>query len=187
MAREIGKPAGELKKAIRDVRMAMAERGDVVVEMREAEHARLALLAEALVGIFDGLPADQEQFSLAVLPGDPPRLWVDATSFVVMGRDKRTYQFVKDTRLGRTVLAEGANQDAIAGAVTRYVAERFVEREQAMEADWVTALLRKQRGETLRRAPMLADSRFAWITAGFAFGLLAGILLVFLAAWVMVD
>lgn len=187
MTRESGKAAGDLKKAIRDVRMAMADRGDVIVELREAEHARLALLAESLADLFEGLPADQEQFSLSVLPSDPPRLWVDATSFVVMGRDKRTYQFVKETRLGRTVLAEGTNQDAIAGAVTRYVAERLVEREQAMEADWVTALLRKERGEPAKRASMLADARVPWIAAGFGFGMLAGMLLLLLAAWIMVD
>src|SRR5215203_68987 len=65
----------------------------------------------------------------------------------MMGRDRRTYQFVKDTRLGRTVLAENAGVEAIADAVTRYVAERIVEREQTVEADWLNRAIRGERAE----------------------------------------
>src|SRR5918998_2861354 len=141
-----GKPAADFKRVLREVRIAHAERNDVIVELREAEQMRLQLLAEALEGVFDDLPQDAEQLMLGVLPGQPPRFWVDATSFVAMGRDKRQYQFVKDTRLGRTVLAESANVETIADAVTRYVADRIVEREQAIEADWLTTAIRKTRG-----------------------------------------
>ena len=186
MIRDSGKTIGDLKKAVRDVRMALAERNDVVVDMREAEQARLALLAEALYGVFDGLPPEQEQFSLAVLPGDPPRFWVDATSFVVMGRDKRTYQFVKDTRLGRTILAESVSQDSIADTVTRYVAERLVEREQAVEADWVTAMLRTKRGAASRRPFAEWDARgLVWGLIVFALGVAVGMALLFAIAWIM--
>jgi hypothetical protein len=128
------KPVADFKRVLREVRIAHAERNDVIVELREAEQMRLQLLAEALEGVFDDLPQDAEQLMLGVLPGQPPRFWVDATSFVAMGRDKRQYQFVKDTRLGRTVLAESASVETIADAVTRYVAERLVERERAIEA-----------------------------------------------------
>jgi hypothetical protein len=93
--------AADLKRIVREVRIAHAERNDVVVELREAEQARLELLSEALDGVFDELPADHDQLLLGIVPGQPPRFWVDATSFVLMGRDKRQYQFVKDTRLGR--------------------------------------------------------------------------------------
>jgi len=33
-------------------------------------------------------------------------LWIDAIAHVVMGRDKRHYRFMHDTRYGRKVLAE---------------------------------------------------------------------------------
>src|SRR5687768_7224302 len=141
-----------LKQAMREVRIAHADRNDVIVELREAEHARLEVLAEALQGVFDDLPKDHDQLLGGLMPGNPPRYWVDATSFVVMGRDKRQYQFVKDTRLGRTVLAESANVDTIADAVTRYIAERIVEREQAIEADWLSASARRM-GAAARRRP----------------------------------
>jgi hypothetical protein len=49
-----------------------------------------------------------------------------------MGRDKRIYRFVQDTRYGRIVLAESHEVPVIADAVTDYVARRMIEREHAM-------------------------------------------------------
>ena len=45
-----------------------------------------------------------------------------------MGRDKRTYRFVRDTRFGRTVMAESNDVATIVEAVTQYVARRMIER-----------------------------------------------------------
>ena len=42
---------------------------------------------------------------------------------MMMARDKRTYQFAKDTRLGRTIMAESSSQDVVVEEVTRYVAD----------------------------------------------------------------
>jgi hypothetical protein len=50
----------------------------------------------------------------------------------MMGRDKRMYRFVQDTRFGRIVLAESHDTTAIVEAVTDYVARRMIERERAM-------------------------------------------------------
>ena len=182
------KATGNLKTAIRDVRLGLADRGDVVVELREAEHARLALLAEALQDVIRDIPGDHEEFSLAVLPGDPPRLWVDATSFVSMGRDKRTYQFIKDSRIGRTILSESTSQDTIAAAITRYIAERIVEREQALEGDWTTVLIRRKAGVPDRQRPAAGEGS-AWLSGviGFSLGVMTGILGLLAYAWAMVD
>ena len=173
----------DLERAMREVRIAHAERNDVVVELREAEQARLELLAEALEGVFDALPQEHEQLLLGVLPGRPPRFWVDATSFVVMGRDKRQYQFVKDTRLGRTTLAESASVEAVADAVTRYVAERIVEREQAIESDWLTAAVRKGRGMTAPSRWGSDSQAVIWGLSGFGLGMIAGMFLLLAYAW----
>ena len=117
----------------------------------------------------------------AILPGQPPRFWVDATSFVTMGRDKRQYQFVKDTRLGRTVLAEGTNVDAVADAVTRYIAERIVERERAVEADWLTEARQGGRSPASR---LPADNQaLIWGLCGFGLGMIAGMFLLVAYAW----
>ena len=97
-----------LRDTIRAVRTAETERADVVVELRDAERARLELLAEELRGVFAEVPAEDDQFIFTVAQGTPPRLWIDMTAFVVMGRDRRIYRFLKDTRLGRTIIVESA-------------------------------------------------------------------------------
>lgn len=128
--------AGNLRKlasAIRDVKNDAADRGDVVVELREAQHMRLELLAAELQPVFADVPASMDVFDFAISSGLQPRLWIDAVSHVTMGRDRRTYRFLKDTRQGRVVLAESTDIKPVAEKVTRYIAERMVEREQLME------------------------------------------------------
>jgi hypothetical protein len=185
MADAKGKPAADFRRVLREVRIAHAEQNDVVVDLRDAEQARLELLTEALQGVFDELPENEEQLLLGLLPGQRPRFWVDATSFVVMGRDKRQYQFVKDTRLGRTVLAESTSVDVIADAVTRYVAERIVEREKAIESDWLTAGLRHRRKAISARHSGSENYSVIWGLCGFGLGMISGMFLLVAYAWFM--
>ncbi|MGH6763473.1 MAG: hypothetical protein ACRECW_18005 [Phyllobacterium sp.] len=126
-----------LSSAVRAVKITSADRGDVVVDMRDADRARLELLAQDLQPVFDEVPADDRQWDFALSSGLQPRLWIDATSHVMMGRDRRTYRFVRDTRLGRVVLAESTEIRPVSDAVTTYIAERIVERQQLMEGDAV--------------------------------------------------
>ena len=70
-----------------------------------------------------------------IAEGDTPRLWVDMIAHVAMGRDKRVYRFVQDTRYGRRVIAESAEVDEMARAVTQYIARRLVERERVVAGD----------------------------------------------------
>jgi len=97
--------------------------------------ARLELLNEALDPIFDEVPSNVELFDRGISRGDVPRLWVDVVAHVEMGRDKRQYRFVQETRYGRAVLAESYDIPEIREAVTRYVARRMVERERALASD----------------------------------------------------
>ncbi len=175
-----GKPVIDLKRVVREVRIARAEQNDVVLEMRDAEQARLELLADALQSVADALPEEEEQLLLGILPGGTPRFWVDPTSFVMLGRDRRQFQFVKDTRRGRTVLAESTSAGTIADAVARYVAERIVEREQAIEADWLTQQVRKGAGRGRERLDSLA---LIWGLSGFGLGMIAGMFLLVAYAW----
>jgi len=122
-----------LKEAIREVKNAAADRSDVVVDLRDAERMRLELLATELQPVFADVPHEGELFDLAISSGLQPRLWIDAVAHVAMGRDKRTYRFVRDTRSGRVVLAESADMKPVADQVTRYIAERLVERERLMD------------------------------------------------------
>ncbi|WP_024588964.1 hypothetical protein [Aliihoeflea sp. 2WW] len=129
---------GEMRRlaaAIREVKTNNADRTDVVVDLREAQQTRLEILAQDLEQVFADIPSDDERFDLNVTAGLQPRLWIDAVSHVTMGRDKRTYRFLKDTRNGRIVLAETPDIKKAANAVTLYVAERMVEREAVLAGD----------------------------------------------------
>lgn len=128
-------PLTKLSQAIVDVKNAAADREDVVVELREASRTRLELLAAELGDVIADLPADDQQFDFAVSSGLVPRLWIDATAHVAMGRDKRSYRFVRDTRLGRVVMAESADTRQVAEQITRYVAERIVERQRMIDGE----------------------------------------------------
>lgn len=124
-----------LKEAVREARIEVAERSGVVVDLRDAEMARLELLNEALDPLFADIPAGVELFDRGVSRGDVPRLWIDVIAHVEMGRDKRQYRFVQDTRYGRAVLGESHEIPEMVQAVTRYVARRLVERERALTDD----------------------------------------------------
>lgn len=187
-----GKKVRSLKDAIRRVQTAETERSDVVVELRDAERARLDMLADELRGVFAEIPPDNDQFLFTVAAGTPPRLWIDMTSFVVMGRDRRTYRFLKDTRLGRTVILETAGLDDMADCITHYAAERIIERDRAIEGDWL--IKRVMRDETERRKaarlPALADAlpspsqgQWGWIAAAVLLGVLVGVLGILGYAW----
>jgi hypothetical protein len=134
---EPGKPeaASPLKDAVREARIEAAERSGVVVDLRDAEQARLELLNDALDPLFAEIPAQVELFDRGLSRGDVPRLWVDVIAHVEMGRDKRQYRFVQDTRYGRAVLAEAHEIPEMVQAVTRYVARRLIERERALADD----------------------------------------------------
>ena len=123
-----------LRDALRQARIEAADRSGVVVELRDAEVARLEILNEALDPLFAEVPEQIDLFDRAVSQGETPRLWVDMVAHVVMGRDKRIYRFVQDTRFGRIVIAESHDVPVIVDAVTGYVARRMIEREHAMVA-----------------------------------------------------
>ena len=191
-------PARNVRKltdALRRVRTAEAERSDIVVELRDAERARLELLADELKSVFAEVPADNETFLFTVAEGTPPRLWIDMTSFVTMGRDRRTYRFLKDTRIGRTVILETADVPGMADCVTNYIAERIIERDRAVEADWLvkrvlqgdTAPKKKSVRQLIEVPETLKDSRnLGWVVAAFLFGILAGVIMLLGSAWMSI-
>lgn len=128
-------PSSTLKDAVRDARIEAAERSGVVVDLRDAEVARLELLNDALDPLFKDIPKDVELFDRGISRGETPRLWIDVIAHVEMGRDKRQYRFVQDTRYGRAVLAESYEVPEMVHTVTHYVARRLIERERALADD----------------------------------------------------
>ncbi len=187
-AKQIEQKVSDLAEAMNRVRNDLATRDDVVVDMKSASHARLELLAQDLQPVFAELPDDNDQFEFALTQGNPSRLWIDMTSFVRMGRDKRTYEFVKDTRMGRQMLGESDERDRIKRIVTNYVAERVLERERMIEGEWV-AMRNYDFSDTQEAAPAkpvetIPSSASIWsFVFWFAMGLPFGALAIVLWAW----
>jgi hypothetical protein len=163
-----------LKDALRRARIDSAERTGVVVDLHDAEVARLELLNEALDPVFAEVPADVDMFDRGVSRGETPRLWIDAIAHIAMGRDKRLYRFVQDTRHGRKVLAESTEIPHMADAVTKYLARRLIERERALVGSGMGDLAR----ETARQRQR--GRRHA--TIAFVLGVLAGLAVLVAAA-----
>jgi len=88
-----------------------------------------------------------------------------------MGRDKRRYRFVQDTRYGRKVLAESHDIADMVKAVTHYVAHRLIERQRAL---------------AVSSEPVVGVvvGRSGWRTVRiFLLGLIAGSCAVFAVLW----
>jgi hypothetical protein len=168
-----------LRDALRKARADTAERSAVIIDLRAAELTRLDLLKEQLEPIIAGLPDTIEMFDLGVTRGDPARLFIDMVAFVELGRDKRSFRFVQDTRYGRAVLVESDEIGAVVEAVTDYIARRLVERERALAADTLTiaAPPTRPRSSTVEAAARIESSAKGFgaaVFAAFALGAVAG-------------
>ena len=126
---------GDLKSALRRARVESAERSDVMSELRGAEVARLEMLQEELAPVLAQVPQHCDLFDAALVPSEHPRLFIDMIGFIEMGRDRRLYRFLQDTRHGRITLCETEQIDKMVEAVTNYIAQRLIEREHALAAD----------------------------------------------------
>jgi hypothetical protein len=176
----VAEPDSPLKEAMHQARVEAAERTSVVVDLRDAELARLELLNEALDPLFTEIPAEADLFDRGVSRGETPRLWIDAVAHVAMGRDKRGYRFLQDSRNGRHVLGESHEIPDIVQAVTIYVARRLIERQRALDEDpGLVSRVPDREAERYRR-------RRRWRTIGtLLLGFLAGVLALFAFALVM--
>jgi Protein of unknown function (DUF3040) len=175
-------PPSPLTQAMHEARIEAAERTSVVVDLRDAEVARLELLNEALDPLFAEITPEVDLFDRGVSGGETPRLWIDAVAHVAMGRDKRSYRFLHDTRVGRHVLAESHEIADIVQAVTSYVARRLIERQRALNEDpqFIARVSRDEAGRYRRRR--------LWRTLGLlALGFVLGLATLIAAALILAS
>lgn len=148
-----------LSDIVRDVKISAADRTDVVVDMRDADRARLELLAEEIRPVLDDIDPADDRFDFGLSKGLQPRLWIDAVAHVHMGHDRRVFRFVRDTRLGRVIMSDTSDIAATADAVSRYIAERVIERERILAGDFeelkAGAAGHKRADETDAEAPAM--------------------------------
>ena len=169
--------SGSLKLAIREARIAQAERADSMADLRGADMANLELLGEALIPVIDELPRGAEQFDFQISGGERPRLWIDMLAHVAMGRDRRTYRVLKSTRSGRKLLFESRNLDEVVEHVTGYVAHQLIEREKALGAD-----------DDITSSQPVAEEKGGYKSLGaFVMGFLLGAAAVATVRWLVVS
>jgi hypothetical protein len=129
------RPAPSLPAAMRAARADDAERSEAIVDLRTIALTRLAVLRDALVPVLAQVPEEIDIFDVGIMPGDPPRLFIDMIAFVEMGRDRRGFRFFQDRRHGRILLAESETLDGMVDAITAYIARRLIERERALASE----------------------------------------------------
>jgi hypothetical protein len=166
-----------LKDALRKARVDQAERNAVVVDLHDAEVARLELLDEALDSLFEEIPKEVDLFDRGISRGETPRLWIDSIAHVGMGRDKRVDRFLQDTRYGRKVLAESGSIPEIVEAVTKYLAQRLIERERALADGSLPAVRDLKEEARLERRGLRRR-----VVRAFVLGVLAGCVILIAAA-----
>ena len=151
--------------ALREARLAEAAHFEAARDLRDSKSLRLQILKDDLLPAVQASPEARALFDLTLLPGDPPKLWIDLTSYVVMEPDHRTYRFLQDRQDDREILFETTEREAAASAIRRHMAHRLVARERQVTG--------------LPQAPAttgygLASLVLAWLS-GLSLGALASI------------
>ena len=136
MGNEVERAERSLSHALSLARDRLGDRDDVVVEMKAAERGRLELLVDELRSLIDDVDREDHRFEFGLSNGPRPRFWIDATTFVQMGGDRRTYRLVKDRLHDRRLLAETPELELMADAVGAYIADRILDRQRALEGEW---------------------------------------------------
>ena len=126
--------AALLEEALRRARASEADFLDARANVADLRFLRLEALADEMAKITKGQSNLDVFMTLRAIPGDPPRLIVDASSHVVMEPDPRTYMLIYDGPEERKVLCETEERREIEEKLTEYVAHRIVERERALGA-----------------------------------------------------
>lgn len=154
-----------LSEALREARIKEAAHFDAVTEIRDAQTLRLyALKQDLLQGLEAGLPKSGF-VEITLLGGDPPRLWIDLISSVLMAPDPRTYRFELDTQNGREVLLETRDREEMARTIITHLAHRMIARERASAGLHMP-------GKPALNGYSGASLTLAWLS-GFALGIFA--------------
>jgi len=157
-------PDSDLTLSLRHARIAESAHFEAVMDIRDAKTLRLQVLKDDLVPIVASNREAGRFFDLALVPGEPPRLWIDLITGVIMEPDPRTYRLIQDTQSGREVLVETSNRGELVDRIKLHMAHQLVARERKMAV------------APANRMPIQGHSSAAVILAwlsGFSIGVLA--------------
>ncbi len=76
-----------LRSELRAARLAEAAHFEAALHLRDAKSIRLQLLKDDLMPSVAASPLARDLFDLALIPGEPPRLWIDLITHVEMEPD----------------------------------------------------------------------------------------------------
>ena len=125
---------GGLKEALREARLAEAAHFDAALDLRNSNRSACSSSRMSFLPSCSLRPMRESLFDLALVPGEPPRLWIDLISYVVMEPDHRTYRFLQDRQDERDILFESADRRAVVTEIRRHMAHRLVNRERQTAA-----------------------------------------------------
>ena len=119
-----------LEEKIHTARLAEAERLAAFQHMHDAALLRLQVLRDELVPAFAAYPLTRGLVELSLVPGDPPRLWIDMTCSVTMAPDPSTFRLQRDGLLRRETLMQSADREQIISSIMQHVAHHLIAREK---------------------------------------------------------
>ncbi len=102
--------ANTLDEALRQARLTEAAHHEAVLGIKDAKSLRLQVLKDDIAAVIAHSQEARQMFDLALAPGEPPKLWIDLITFVVMEPDYQTYRLVQDNHAGREILLETADR-----------------------------------------------------------------------------
>jgi hypothetical protein len=130
-----------LAQAIREARLAEAAHFDAVMALRDAKTIRLKIVEEELAEVIAASPGPIQRFSPTLVPGDPPRLWIDLVTAVVMEPDPRTYRLTFDAQSGREILLETTDRAELLARLKQVIAHQIVARARTAGPAWLSPSL----------------------------------------------
>lgn len=159
-----------LEEKIHMARMAEAERLAASQHLHDAALLRLQVLRDELVPAFAAYPLTKGLIDLSLVPGDPPRLWIDMTCFVVMAPDPSTFRLQRDGLLRRETLMQSSDREQIIASIMQHVAHHLIAREKQIR---LMAELDDEESPASAATPLLL-SWLSGLTIGIS--LMAGVL-----------
>ena len=168
-----------LQEAVRKARVEEAYRLDETADLRDSEIARLELMKAELQTVFAEIPANDDRFTLMLVPSRPARLWVDLFTYVAIDETSGAYLFIRNSESGRRTLYSTASVSEMADRITGYIAREIVRRER-LEAALIEPLHREERPASSQAPARLG---MGVVVAAFIVGLLTGAAGLFAAAW----
>jgi hypothetical protein len=179
--KSIASPAAtrSLHDAVRKARVEEAYQLDETADRRDSEIARLELLKAELEAVFAEVPANDDRFTLMLVPSRPARLWIDLFTYGAIDETSGAYLFIRNSERGRRTLYSTNSVSEMADRITLYMAREIVRRERA-EAALLEPLTREEQPAV---APPRARLGMGVVVAAFIIGLLTGAAGLFAAAW----